>query len=88
MATLEGHALEDVEGKLSPVNKTEVMIPELNLETFTKPNGRFTIKHIPVREKPYEIMIIHPGFENSYEKRTFDKEERFKSDFTIKRKGF
>ena len=86
MATLEGHTF-DAETK-QPVNKSEIMIPELNLETFSKPNGRFSIKHVPVREKTYEIMIIHPGFENLYEKHVLDKEERFKFDFYIKRKGF
>ena len=83
---MEGHVFDAITKQ--PVGQSEVMIPELNIETFSKPHGKYTVKKIPVREKAYEIMIIHPGYEHLYDRKVLDKEERYRFDFFIKKKGF
>ncbi|MBI4860240.1 MAG: hypothetical protein HY815_08250 [Candidatus Riflebacteria bacterium] len=86
VATLEGHVYD--EATKSFLGQSEVTIPEISRESFSNQKGRYRIKQIPVRDKPYEIMIIRPGYENLYDKRKLDRPERYKVDFFLKRKGF
>jgi hypothetical protein len=85
-ATFEGHVYDDASKGV--LGQSEVMIPELNVETFSNTQGKFTIKRIPLRDRPYEVMIIHPGFEHHYDKRTFDREQKYKVEYFLKMKGF
>ncbi|MBI4864745.1 MAG: SUMF1/EgtB/PvdO family nonheme iron enzyme [Candidatus Riflebacteria bacterium] len=85
-ASFEGRVFDGT--SKSPLGQAEVAIPELSLETFTKVDGRFRIKKIPARGKPYEIMIIRPGYEHLYDRRTIDQGQKGKVDYFLKRKGF
>ena len=85
-ATLEGHIYD--ESTKSPLGQSEVMIPELNVETFSNPQGKYHIRKIPVREAPYEIMIIRPGYEHHYDKQQLNREQKYKIDYLLKKKGF
>lgn len=77
----------DVDAK-TPVGQAEVVVPELEVETFTNHKGEYHLKPLPVRAKPYELMIQRPGYTNTYESLDASKPGKSTRDFNIRRKGF
>ena len=70
------------------IGQAEVMIPELDIETFTNHKGVFAFPKVPARERAYEVMIVRPGYENAYFNLVVPATEEFDVEYTIKRKGF
>lgn len=77
----------DVDSKTA-VGQTEIVVPELEIETFTNHKGEYHLKPLPARAKPYELMIQRPGYTNSYESLDASKPGKVTKDINIRRKGF
>lgn len=85
-AHLEGVVTDDTGERV--LGQSEVVLPELNIQTFSNFEGKYTIRKIPPRARAYEVMVIHPGFEYLYDKKLLDKAKTYHADYKLKRKGF
>jgi hypothetical protein len=71
-----------------PINRAEVTIPELSIETFSDELGRFKVHSVPGRSRPYEIMVQHPGYENLYDTKALKAGAKIEVTFKLKKKGY